>query len=768
MRILAGMRPELPFAGQRPERAVATPSEPATSWDSDALHRASVAATAVASILALGVQRPGGLLLAFVASALCCLAHWVSWRRRGRRSYRVVFALAIAMLACLGLFLGLNWARVLDPLTTVAFLFASLGIVQSFYLPARKDVEDALLAPALTMMAAGTYSQELLLGPFLLLFVVTIAAALILGRLEECRLAAGLVALPAREAWRLAQPHARLLPVLLLLAAAFWLVLPRNLESRRERYPAATPAPIDTDLGGAIYNPIYPGLSAAAAPVDGRDENGRRVPPDPFRSDGYFGLASYMDLSYRGQLSDELIMRVRATEPAYWRALHFDTYDGHAWRMSEQDARPLPAREFSIDLPRSREDGPLDRESVRLVQTFTILRPSSNALFAAYRASELYFPARRVYIDPYGSLRSPSPLAPGTVYTVVSQRYPAVPERLRSAPAAYPASIAGPYLQLPAMPQRVVSLARDLTSPYDNVYDRVLAVQRYLQATYPYQLDVPVPDEDDTVDWFLFEQRSGFCEMYASALVVMLRSVGIPARLVAGYASGQYNPITGYFEVRARDAHAWADVYFPGYGWLAFDPTPGSGASEEPGQRSRWVLPRLAPYLAGTLGMDAVWSWARQRLEEFTAIGQAIPAWAIVPVGILGGIALSVSAFFVSANRRRRPEGAPGSLLPRHRIRAAYWRWRQTLRVPGVTLQPGLTARRLLLTVPSSAEAAELTTLFERARWSPAEPSALDARRADDLSTHLVGTRRSRPWRLLPGAAGFVRRGSSERLEPLG
>ncbi|MBI2911768.1 MAG: DUF3488 domain-containing protein [Chloroflexi bacterium] len=712
------------------------------AWDSDALHRAWVAATAVVSILALGIQRPGGLLLALVASTLCCLAHWVSWRRRGRRSYRVVFGLAVAMLACLGLFLGLNWARVLDPLSTVAFLFAGLGIVQSFYLPSRKDVEDALLAPALTMMAAATYSQELLLGPFLLLFLIAVAGALLLGRLEECRVAAGLMALPVREAWRLARPHARLLPLLLLLAAASWLALPRNLESRRERYPASTPAPIDTDLGGAIYNPIYPGLSADAAPVDARDENGRRLPPDPFRSDGYFGLASYMDLSYRGQLSDELIMRVRATEPAYWRAVNFDTYDGHAWRMSEQNARPLPAREFSIDLPRSREDGPLDRESVRLVQTFTILRPSSNALFAAYRASELYFPARRVYIDPYGSLRSPSPLAPGTVYTVVSQRYPVVPDRLRAAPAVYPAPIADPYLQLPEIPQRVHGLARDLVSSHDNAYDRVMALQRYLEETYTYQLDVPVPDQDaDTVDWFLFEQRSGFCEMYASALVVLLRSVGIPARLVAGYASGEYNPITGYYEIRARDAHAWADVYFPGYGWLAFDPTPGSGASEAPGQRSRWVLPRLAPYLTGTLGIDALVSWAQQRIEPLAAIGRAIPLWAGIPVVLLGGV-VSVGGAFLVSSRSNRASPASSPLLPRRRIVAAYWRWRKTLSSRGAAGPTGVTARRLLLALPPSAEAAELTTLFERACWSPAEPSPVDALRADDLCVRLLQSRR--------------------------
>src|SRR5207248_981026 len=91
----------------------------------------------------------------------------------------------------------------------------------------------------------------------------------------------------------------------------------------------------------------------------------------------------------------------------------------------------------------------------------------------------------------------------------------------------------------------------------------------------------------------LFVDKRGVCEHYVSALVVMLRSLGIPARLVAGYGSGTYNAVTGYYEVRANNAHAWAEVYFPGYGWLSFDPTPGWTGNPDTGPVQRWVFSSL-------------------------------------------------------------------------------------------------------------------------------------------------------------------------------
>ena len=100
-------------------------------------------------------------------------------------------------------------------------------------------------------------------------------------------------------------------------------------------------------------------------------------------------------------------------------------------------------------------------------------------------------------------------------------------------------------------------------------------MNEYLKITYPYDLSIPPQNRDmDAVEYFLFEQRRGYCEQFSSSLAVMARSQGIPARVATGYAPGEYNPFTGLYDVRASDAHAWVEVYFPQYGWTTFDPTP--------------------------------------------------------------------------------------------------------------------------------------------------------------------------------------------------
>ncbi|MDQ4042538.1 MAG: transglutaminase domain-containing protein, partial [Actinomycetota bacterium] len=107
-------------------------------------------------------------------------------------------------------------------------------------------------------------------------------------------------------------------------------------------------------------------------------------------------------------------------------------------------------------------------------------------------------------------------------------------------------------------------------------YDATLALTEYLKTTYPYDLSIPPQQENmDAVEYFLFEEQRGYCEQFGSSLAVMARSLGIPARVATGYTAGEYNPFTGLYEVKASDAHAWVEVYFPGYGWSTFDPTPG-------------------------------------------------------------------------------------------------------------------------------------------------------------------------------------------------
>ena len=166
-------------------------------------------------------------------------------------------------------------------------------------------------------------------------------------------------------------------------------------------------------------------------------------------------------------------------------------------------------------------------------------------------------------------------LVPPQEYQTEGSISTATPAMLRRAAGSYPDSITDRYLQLPNdFPETVKQLARDLTRDENNAYDKAEAIRLHLLAL-PYTLDVIVPPEGrDWVEYFLTEVRQGYCQNYASAMITMLRTLGIPARLVVGFAPGIWNQQRGEWEVQAQQYHAWPEVYFPAYGWVEFEPTP--------------------------------------------------------------------------------------------------------------------------------------------------------------------------------------------------
>jgi hypothetical protein len=148
-------------------------------------------------------------------------------------------------------------------------------------------------------------------------------------------------------------------------------------------------------------------------------------------------------------------------------------------------------------------------------------------------------------------------------------------DALRAASTEYPHDVAARYLILPSsVPARVHDLAREITQGLENPYDKAKAIERYLRKNYPYDLNVPTPPENqDVSDYFLFDLKKGYCDYYATAMVVLARSSGLPARFVSGYASGFYDAPNAQYVVREMDAHSWAEIYFPGIGWVEFEPT---------------------------------------------------------------------------------------------------------------------------------------------------------------------------------------------------
>ena len=167
-------------------------------------------------------------------------------------------------------------------------------------------------------------------------------------------------------------------------------------------------------------------------------------------------------------------------------------------------------------------------------------------------------------LDKTGSLFNPFHNVTKIRYQGVSLLPAVPPAELRLASAKYPAAIESEYLQLPPLDPRVKKLADDITAQDNNAYDKAANIERYLKTRYAYTLDLTGPRTSDPLANFLFSRRSGNCEYFASAMTVMLRAEGIPARYATGFLPGEFNDVGGDYIVRSSDAHTWVEAYFPG------------------------------------------------------------------------------------------------------------------------------------------------------------------------------------------------------------
>ncbi len=178
--------------------------------------------------------------------------------------------------------------------------------------------------------------------------------------------------------------------------------------------------------------------------------------------------------------------------------------------------------------------------------------------------------------SPCSASRAPTP--PSRAGSTRARTTCAPPGQITQPPSAATSPCPNPS------PTRVLDLALDLTAGEPTPYDRAALLEAYLRQ-FTYSLDAPAPPSGrDAVDYFLFDLKSGYCDYFASAMVVMARASGLPARLVLGYSEGTYDPSGGYFVVRAFNAHAWAEIYFPGFGWVEFEPTPNLPRPVRPGE----------------------------------------------------------------------------------------------------------------------------------------------------------------------------------------
>ena len=159
-------------------------------------------------------------------------------------------------------------------------------------------------------------------------------------------------------------------------------------------------------------------------------------------------------------------------------------------------------------------------------------------------------------------------------YEALSVADPPAPAALREAGSGF-SPARRYYTQLPPLPQRVSDLADSLTQGLDNNYDRAIAINDFFHTEFDYTLELPRSVQEATLDYFLFERGEGHCEYFSTAMVVLLRNLGVHAREVNGFLGGQWNDFGQYLAVTQNEAHSWVEVWFPGYGWVQFDPTPG-------------------------------------------------------------------------------------------------------------------------------------------------------------------------------------------------
>jgi transglutaminase-like putative cysteine protease len=294
------------------------------------------------------------------------------------------------------------------------------------------------------------------------------------------------------------------------------------------------------------------------------------------------------------ELSREVMMVIVTGEPPvflpglpvpvpilhYWRGATYDTYNGRGWSSSPISEQSFESGERVIELPPGgrvlHQEVTSNRDGEGPLYLAGELITVDKAFQVEWRTDQDYFGATVVSPD----------------YQVDSVIPVAGEAELRAAGADYPALIRSRYLHLPSyLPPPITALAVSLTTSSVTPYDQALAIQNYLRQEYKYSLDIQAPPPGrDVVEYFLFDSRTGYCDYFASAMVLLARAAGIPARLASGYAPGTYNLSRLQFVVIEADAHSWPELYFPGIGWVEFEPT----TSMSPISRSNAPAPASA------------------------------------------------------------------------------------------------------------------------------------------------------------------------------
>jgi transglutaminase-like putative cysteine protease len=268
-------------------------------------------------------------------------------------------------------------------------------------------------------------------------------------------------------------------------------------------------------------------------------------------------------LSVQGsiELSPKVQYTVTASDAGYWKVASYDRYTGSGWIQTSGSSA-------------YEQQSPPPGSSYEVRQTFTVKATRADAMPAAWKPIRVLGNQRsNTRISSAGWLSPKRPLTKNQSYSVVSRVPNKIPNELQDAGTDYPSDVRQRYTHVPeSTSERLKERTAEITDDAENPYDKAVAIEEWLETNKEYSLDVKRPN-GNVADSFVFDMDQGYCVYYATSMAVMLRTQGIPARLVTGYTSGQRTSEDTWV-VRGLDSHAWVEVYFPDTGWVRFDPTP--------------------------------------------------------------------------------------------------------------------------------------------------------------------------------------------------
>jgi len=357
-----------------------------------------------------------------------------------------------------------------------------------------------------------------------------------------------------------------------------------------------------------------------------------------FGTDFSAGFTDHVQLGQIGQIqqSNAVIMHIQIDGDTsghynlHWRGVGLSDFDGRTWSKPRGQFQLVRWPDGGFVVPRQGDtvSKPYVLASAARQQVIhyrVLMEPiGTNVFFLAPWAHKVSGGYGLLNSDSAGAVYDSDVQHPISRYEADSDVATPSAAELRQAVGIYPAGTAT-YLHLPATDPRVPRLAAQITAGARNDFDKATAIENYLRTRFGYTLELPRTPLADPISNFLFVRKRGHCEYFASSMAVMLRTLGIPSRVVTGFRSDEFNDLTGNYVVRAKDAHAWVEAYFPGYGWHTFDPTPGGGATTPQG----WG--RIALYVDAMASFWREWIISYDSSHQYvlgqTAVGGARSLW---------------------------------------------------------------------------------------------------------------------------------------------